>query len=204
MKAFTELTGIAAPMDLINIDTDMIIPKQFLKTIQRSGLGKNLFDEMRYNDDGSEKTDFVLNQEPYRHASILIAGDNFGCGSSREHAPWALEDFGIRCVIAPSFADIFHNNCFKNGILPIRLPEETVKALMEKADRGQNAMFTVDLERQVVVDPDGEEISFEVDPFRKNCLLNGLDDIGLTLQKGDAIDSFEGTRPAWGTPAAAE
>ncbi|MEQ9459306.1 MAG: 3-isopropylmalate dehydratase small subunit [Alphaproteobacteria bacterium] len=204
MKPFKELTGIAAPMDMINIDTDMIIPKQFLKTIQRSGLGKNLFDEMRYNDDGSEKPDFVLNREPYRHASILIAGDNFGCGSSREHAPWALEDFGIRCVIAPDFADIFHNNCFKNGILPIRLPEETVKALMDKADRGQNAMFTVDLERQVVIDPDGEEISFDVDPFRKHCLLNGLDDIGLTLQKGDAIDKFEGARPDWGTPAAAE
>ncbi|WP_421877064.1 3-isopropylmalate dehydratase small subunit [Pacificispira sp.] len=206
MKAFKELTGIAAPMDLINIDTDMIIPKQFLKTIQRSGLGKNLFDEMRYNDDGSEKADFVLNREPYRHASILIAGDNFGCGSSREHAPWALEDFGIRCVIAPSFADIFHNNCFKNGILPIRLPEETVNALMEKADRGQNAMFTVDLERQVVVDPDGVEISFEVDPFRKHCLLNGLDDIGLTLQKGGAIDGYEAARAEtapWVTPDAA-
>lgn len=203
MKAFKELTGIAAPMDMINIDTDMIIPKQFLKTIQRSGLGKNLFDEMRYNDDGSEKPDFVLNKEPYRHASILIAGDNFGCGSSREHAPWALEDFGIRCVIAPSYADIFHNNCFKNGILPIRLPEATVKALMDKAERGQNAMFTVDLERQVVVDPDGEEISFEVDPFRKHCLLNGLDDIGLTLQKGDAIDGFEDKRQPWMTPDAA-
>ncbi len=206
MKPFKELTGIAAPMDLINIDTDMIIPKQFLKTIQRSGLGRNLFDEMRYNDDGSEKADFVLNREPYRHASILIAGDNFGCGSSREHAPWALEDFGIRCVIAPSFADIFHNNCFKNGILPIRLPEETVNALMEKADRGQNAMFTVDLERQVVVDPDGMEISFEVDPFRKHCLLNGLDDIGLTLQKGGAIDGYEAARAEtapWVTPDAA-
>ena len=206
MKPFKELTGIAAPMDLINIDTDMIIPKQFLKTIQRSGVGKNLFDEMRYNDDGSEKADFVLNREPYRHASILIAGDNFGCGSSREHAPWALEDFGIRCVIAPSFADIFHNNCFKNGILPIRLPEETVNALMEKADRGQNAMFTVDLERQVVVDPDGVEISFEVDPFRKHCLLNGLDDIGLTLQKGGAIDGYEAARAEtapWVTPDAA-
>lgn len=206
MKPFKEMTGIAAPMNLINIDTDMIIPKQFLKTIQRSGLGKNLFDEMRYNDDGSEKADFVLNREPYRHASILIAGDNFGCGSSREHAPWALEDFGIRCVIAPSFADIFHNNCFKNGILPIRLPEETVNVLMEKADRGQNAMFTIDLERQVVVDPDGEEVSFEVDPFRKHCLLNGLDDIGLTLQKGEAIDSFEAARTEtapWVTPDAA-
>lgn len=206
MKPFTELTGIAAPMDLINIDTDMIIPKQFLKTIQRSGLGKNLFDEMRYNDDGSEKADFILNQEPYRHASIIVAGDNFGCGSSREHAPWALEDFGIRCVIAPSFADIFHNNCFKNGILPIRLPEETVKALMEKADRGQNAMFTVDLERQVITDPDGVEIAFDVDPFRKNCLLNGLDDIGLTMQKSEAIDTFEAKladEAPWSKPDAA-
>lgn len=207
MKPFTELTGIAAPMDMINVDTDMIIPKQFLKTIQRSGLGKNLFDEMRFNDDGSEKPDFVLNREPYRNAEILIAGDNFGCGSSREHAPWALLDFGIRCVIAPDFADIFHNNCFKNGILPIRLSEATVKALMEKAERGQNAMFSVDLERQVVVDPDGEEITFEVDAFRKHCLLNGLDDIGLTLQKGAEIDTYEAKRDGdqpWATPAAAE
>ena len=202
MKPFKELTGIAAPMDLINIDTDMIIPKQFLKTIERSGLGKNLFDEMRFKEDGSEKPDFVLNREPYRHAEVLIAGDNFGCGSSREHAPWALLDFGIRCVIAPSFADIFHNNCFKNGILPIRLPEDVVKGLMEKADRGQNAQFTVDLERQVVIDPDGEEIAFEVDAFRKHCLLNGLDDIGLTMQKGDAIDTFEGKRASWMSPAA--
>ena len=202
MKPFKELTGIAAPMDMINVDTDMIIPKQFLKTIERSGLGKNLFDEMRFDDDGNEKPDFVLNREPYRHAEVLIAGDNFGCGSSREHAPWALLDFGIRCVIAPSFADIFHNNCFKNGILPIRLPEDVVKGLMEKADRGQNAQFTVDLERQVVIDPDGEEIAFEVDAFRKHCLLNGLDDIGLTLQKGDAIDTFEGKRAPWMTPAA--
>ena len=200
MKAFTDLTGIAAPLNMINVDTDMIIPKQFLKTIRRSGLGRNLFDEMRYRDDGLENPDFVLNREPYRHASILIAGDNFGCGSSREHAPWALEDFGIRCVIAPSFADIFHNNCFKNGILPVRLPEETTMALIEKAERGQNAMFTVDLERQVVIDPDGEEISFEVDPFRRHCLLNGLDDIGLTLRKGTAIDGFEDKRQPWMTP----
>ena len=168
MKPFTELTGIAAPMDMINIDTDMIIPKQFLKTIQRSGLGKNLFDEMRFDDNGTPKPDFVLNKEPYTHAQILIAGANFGCGSSREHAPWALEDFGIRCVIAPSFADIFHGNCFKNGILPIRLPEETVKSLMEKSERGQNAQFTIDLPRQVIVDPDGTEIPFEVDSFRKH------------------------------------
>jgi 3-isopropylmalate/(R)-2-methylmalate dehydratase small subunit len=207
MKPFTQLTGIAAPMDMINVDTDMIIPKQFLKTIQRSGLGKNLFDEMRFDESGAEKPDFVLNRDPYRNAEILIAGDNFGCGSSREHAPWALLDFGVRCVIAPSFADIFHNNCFKNGILPIKLPEATVKALMEKAERGQNAMFSVDLERQVVVDPDGEEIAFEVDAFRKHCLLNGLDDIGLTLQKGDAIDGYEAERAEsqpWAAPAAAE
>ena len=207
MKPFTELTGIAAPMDMINIDTDMIIPKQFLKTIQRSGLGKNLFDEMRFDDNGTPKPDFVLNKEPYTHAQILIAGANFGCGSSREHAPWALEDFGIRCVIAPSFADIFHGNCFKNGILPIRLPEETVKSLMEKSERGQNAQFTIDLPRQVIVDPDGTEIPFEVDSFRKHCLLNGLDDIALTLQKGAAIDGYEDdrSRPApWTTPAAAE
>jgi 3-isopropylmalate/(R)-2-methylmalate dehydratase small subunit len=206
MKAFKELTGIAAPMNMINVDTDMIIPKQFLKTIQRSGLGKHLFDEMRFEDDGSEKPDFVLNREPYRHASILIAGDNFGCGSSREHAPWALLDFGIRCVIAPSFADIFHNNCYKNGILPVRLPEETVQALMEKAERGQNAQFTVDLERQVVIDPDGQEIAFDVEPFRKHCLLNGLDDIGLTLQKGGDIDAYEsrrGQEAPWTTPDAA-
>lgn len=194
MKPFTELTGIAAPMDMINIDTDMIIPKQFLKTIQRSGLGKNLFDEMRFDDNGTPKPDFVLNKEPYTHAQILIAGANFGCGSSREHAPWALEDFGIRCVIAPSFADIFHGNCFKNGILPIRLPEETVKSLMEKSERGQNAQFTIDLPRQVIVDPDGTEIPFEVDSFRKHCLLNGLDDIALTLQKGAAIDGYEDDR----------
>ncbi|MDF1750791.1 MAG: 3-isopropylmalate dehydratase small subunit [Alphaproteobacteria bacterium] len=192
---------------MINIDTDMIIPKQFLKTIQRSGLGKNLFDEMRFDDKGNEKPDFVLNREPYRHAQILIAGANFGCGSSREHAPWALEDFGIRCVIAPSFADIFHNNCFKNGILPIRLPEDTVKSLMEKSERGQNAQFTVDLTRQVIVDPDGTEIPFEVDAFRKHCLLNGLDDIALTMQKGATIDGYEDDRSRtapWTTPAAAE
>ncbi len=194
MKPFKTLTGISAPMDMINIDTDMIIPKQFLKTIKRSGLGKNLFDEMRYNDDGSEKEGFVLNREPYRHAEILIAGDNFGCGSSREHAPWALLDFGIRCVIAPSFADIFHNNCFKNGILPIKLPEAVVKDLMEKAERGQNAQFTVDLENQKVIDPDGEEHAFDLDPFRKHCLLNGLDDIGLTLQKDEKIGSYEDSR----------
>ncbi|MTI09574.1 3-isopropylmalate dehydratase small subunit [Curvivirga aplysinae] len=194
MDKFTTLTGIAAPLDLINIDTDMIIPKQFLKTIHRTGLGKNLFDEMRYESDGSPKADFVLNKEPYTGAQILVAGDNFGCGSSREHAPWALLDFGIRCVIAPSFADIFYNNCFKNGILPIKLPREVIDSLMEKANRGGNATFTIDLENQKVVDPDGKEYAFDVDEFRRHCLLNGLDDIGLTLQKSDKIESYEEAR----------
>ena len=193
MEKFTKLTGVAAPMPLINVDTDMIIPKQFLKTIQRSGLGRNLFDEMRYDADGQEIADFVLNQPAYRDAQILVAGDNFGCGSSREHAPWALLDFGIRCVIATSFADIFFNNCFKNGILPIVLPQEDVDKLMDDAERGANAVLTVDLEAQTITGPDGGEISFEVDAFRKHCLLNGLDDIGLTLEKAAAIDAFEGT-----------
>jgi 3-isopropylmalate/(R)-2-methylmalate dehydratase small subunit len=191
MDKFTTLTGIAAPMPLVNIDTDMIIPKQFLKTIKRSGLGKNLFDEMRYDADGNEIADFVLNQPAYRNAQILVAGDNFGCGSSREHAPWALLDFGIRCVISTSFADIFFNNCFKNGILPIVLPQEDVDKLMDDASRGANATVTVDLESQTITGPDGGEIRFDVDPFRKHCLLNGLDDIGLTLEKSAAIDSFE-------------
>jgi 3-isopropylmalate/(R)-2-methylmalate dehydratase small subunit len=191
MEKFTKLSGIAAPMPLVNIDTDMIIPKQFLKTIQRSGLGKNLFDEMRYTQDGQEIPDFVLNKPQYRNAQILVAGDNFGCGSSREHAPWALLDFGIRCVISTSFADIFFNNCFKNGILPIVLPQEDVDKLMDDAQRGANAVITVDLENQTITGPDGGEISFEVDPFRKHCLLNGLDDIGLTLEKAASIDSFE-------------
>jgi 3-isopropylmalate/(R)-2-methylmalate dehydratase small subunit len=191
MEKFTKLTGIAAPMPLINVDTDMIIPKQFLKTIKRSGLGVNLFDEMRYDDDGKEIPDFVLNKPAYRNAEILVAGDNFGCGSSREHAPWALLDFGIRCVIAPSFADIFYNNCFKNGILPIVLPQEDVDKLMDDAERGANATVTVDLETQTITGPDGGSISFDVDPFRKHCLLNGLDDIGLTLEKSAAIDAFE-------------
>lgn len=191
MEKFTKLSGIAAPMPLVNIDTDMIIPKQFLKTIQRSGLGKNLFDEMRYTQDGQEIPDFVLNKPQYRNAQILVAGDNFGCGSSREHAPWALLDFGIRCVISTSFADIFFNNCFKNGILPIVLPQEDVDKLMDDAQRGANAVITVDLENQTITGPDGGEISFEVDAFRKHCLLNGLDDIGLTLEKAAAIDSFE-------------
>jgi len=191
MDKFTTLTGIAAPMPLINVDTDMIIPKQFLKTIKRSGLGVNLFDEMRYDANGAEIADFVLNKPAYRDAEILIAGDNFGCGSSREHAPWALLDFGIRCVIAPSFADIFFNNCFKNGILPIVLPQEMVDALMEDAEKGANARMTVDLENQVIIRPNGETVAFEVDPFRKHCLINGLDDIGLSLEKAAKIDGFE-------------
>lgn len=191
MDKFTKLTGVAAPLPQINVDTDMIIPKQFLKTIQRSGLGKNLFDEMRYDSEGNENPDFVLNRPAYRNAQILVSGENFGCGSSREHAPWALLDFGIRCVIAPSFADIFFNNCFKNGILPIALPQEDVDKLMDDAERGSNAVLTVDLENQVITGPDGGSIAFEVDPFRKHCLLNGLDDIGLTLEKVDAIDAFE-------------
>ena len=191
MDKFEKLTGIAAPMPMVNIDTDMIIPKQFLKTIKRSGLGVNLFDEMRYDREGNEIPDFVLNQPQYRDAQILVAGDNFGCGSSREHAPWAIKDFGIRCVIAPSFADIFHNNCFKNGILPIVLPQEQVDVLMKDAEKGSNARMTIDLEGQTVTTSDGEKFSFEVDAFKKHCLLNGLDDIGLTLEKGAAIDSYE-------------
>ncbi|PWR01897.1 3-isopropylmalate dehydratase small subunit [Meridianimarinicoccus roseus] len=191
MEKFTKLTGIAAPLPMMNVDTDMIIPKQFLKTIARTGLGKNLFDEMRYDDNGNEISDFVLNKPAYRNAQILVSGDNFGCGSSREHAPWALLDFGIRVVIAPSFADIFYNNCFKNGILPIVLPQEQVDMLMDDAARGSNATVTVDLEEQTISGPDGGTISFDVDPFRKHCLLNGLDDIGLTLEKAAAIDAFE-------------
>ncbi|WP_288348580.1 3-isopropylmalate dehydratase small subunit [uncultured Thalassospira sp.] len=196
MEKFTKLTGVAAPLPMINVDTDMIIPKQFLKTIKRSGLGKNLFDEMRYDDNGNEVPDFVLNKPAYRNAQILVSGDNFGCGSSREHAPWSLLDFGIRCVIAPSFADIFYNNCFKNGILPIRLPQEDVDKLMADAERGANATVTVDLENQEITGPDGGCIKFEVEEFRKHCLLNGLDDIGLTLQKSDAINAFEAKRAA--------
>ncbi len=194
MDKFTTLTGVAAPLPLINVDTDMIIPKQFLKTIARTGLGKNLFDEMRFDQDGAEKPDFVLNRPAYRNAQILVAGDNFGCGSSREHAPWALLDFGIRCVIAPSFADIFYNNCFKNGILPIVLPQEDVDNLMDDASRGANATVTIDLENQVIKGPDGGEIAFEVDSHRKHCLLNGLDDIGLTLEKDDRIGAYERAR----------
>ena len=191
MEKFTKLTGVAAPLPLINIDTDMIIPKQFLKTIKRTGLGKSLFFEMRYDDDGNEISDFVLNKPAYRNADILVAGDNFGCGSSREHAPWAILDFGIRCVISTDFADIFYNNCFKNGILPIRLPQEDVDKLMEDAKRGANATVTVDLESQKITGPDGGEISFDIDPFRKHCLMNGLDDIGLTMEKVDKISTFE-------------
>jgi 3-isopropylmalate/(R)-2-methylmalate dehydratase small subunit len=191
MDKFTTLTGVAAPMPLVNIDTDMIIPKQYLKTIQRSGLGKSLFDEMRYNADGTEIADFVLNQPAWRKAQILVAGDNFGCGSSREHAPWALLDFGIRCVISTSFADIFYNNCFKNGILPLVLPQEAVDHLMDDARKGENARISVDLEGQTVTATDGTVFAFEIDPFRKHCLLNGLDDIGLTLAKVDAIDAYE-------------
>ena len=191
MEKFTVLTGVAAPLPMINVDTDMIIPKQFLKTIKRTGLGKNLFDEMRYTPDGKEVSDFVLNKPAYRSAKILVSGANFGCGSSREHAPWAIADFGIRCVIAASFADIFYNNCFKNGILPIVLPQDQVDKLLDDANRGANAIVTVDLEKQTITGPDGGCITFEVDPFRKHCLLNGLDDIGLTLQREGKIASFE-------------
>ncbi len=191
MDKFTTLTGVAAPLPMVNVDTDMIIPKQFLKTIKRTGLGVNLFDEMRYDDNGNENPDFVLNKPAYRNAQVLVAGENFGCGSSREHAPWALLDFGIRCVIAPSFADIFYNNCFKNGILPITLPQEEVDKLMDDAQRGANAVLTVDLENQTISGPDGGTIAFEVDPFKKECLLNGLDDIGLTLKNETAIGRFE-------------
>ena len=191
MEKFTKITGVAAPMPLVNIDTDMIIPKQFLKTIKRSGLGANLFDEMRFNQDGTEIESFVLNQPAYRKAEVIIAGDNFGCGSSREHAPWALLDFGIRSVIATSFADIFYNNCFKNGILPIVMPEHVVNTLMEDARRGENARITVDLENQTVTTSDGQSFPFEVDAFKKHCLMNGLDDIGLTMEKARSIDTFE-------------
>lgn len=191
MDKFTTITGIAAPMPLVNIDTDMIIPKQFLKTIKRSGLGKNLFDEMRYTLDGAEIPEFVLNQPAYRKSQIIVAGDNFGCGSSREHAPWALLDFGIRCVISTSFADIFFSNCFKNGILPVKLPQEAVEYLMEDAKKGENARITVDLENQTVSASDGKSFAFEVDSFKKHCLLNGLDDIGLTMEKATSIDTYE-------------
>jgi 3-isopropylmalate/(R)-2-methylmalate dehydratase small subunit len=191
MTPFTTLTGIAAPMPLVNIDTDMIIPKQYLKTIKRTGLGRALFDEMRYNPDGTEIADFVLNRPPYRNAQILVTGDNFGCGSSREHAPWALLDFGIRCVISTSFADIFYNNCFKNGILPIVLPEADRDAVMADAQKGGNARVEVNLPDQTITLSDGRVIGFDIDPFRKHCLINGLDDIGLTMEKEAAIAAFE-------------
>ena len=200
MEKFTVLTGVAAPLPMINVDTDKIIPKQFLKTIKRTGLGQNLFFELRYEEDGTERTEFILNKSAYRKASILVAGENFGCGSSREHAPWALLDFGIRCIISTSFADIFFNNCFKNGILPIKLPQEDVDKLMDDAERGANATVTIDLENQVITGPDGGSIAVEVDAFRKHCLLNGLDDIGLTMQRGEAIETFEaeqGTAAPW-------
>ncbi len=197
MQAFTTLTGIAAPLPLANVDTDKIIPARFLKTIKRTGLGVHAFDTLRYDATGAERPDFVLNQPPYRHAEILIAHENFGCGSSREHAPWALLDFGIRCVIAPDFADIFHGNCFKNGILPVRLPRAVCDQLMADARMGGNARLTVDLARQVVVRPSGEEIPFEIDAFRKHLLLNGLDDIDQTMQRGAAIERFEAGRPGW-------
>ena len=191
MDKFTNLTGVAASLPIINIDTDMIIPKQYLKTIKRTGLGSALFSEMRYNEDGTENPDFVLNKPAYRNAKIIVAGDNFGCGSSREHAPWALLDFGIRCVISTGFADIFYNNCFKNGILPIRVSKEDLDKLMDDARRGSNATLTVDLEKQEIKGPDGGAVKFDIDEFRKHCLLNGLDDIGLTMQKAEHIDSYE-------------
>jgi 3-isopropylmalate/(R)-2-methylmalate dehydratase small subunit len=191
MDKFTTLTGVAAPLPMRNVDTDMIIPKQFLKTIKRTGLGTNLFHEMRYDQAGKEVSEFVLNQPAYRKATILVTGENFGCGSSREHAPWALLDFGIRCIIAPDFADIFYNNCFQNGILPIKLPQADVDKLMDDASRGSNATLTIDLEKQEIRGPDGGMIKFDIDPFRKHCLLNGLDHIGLTLEKQKSIDAFE-------------
>jgi 3-isopropylmalate/(R)-2-methylmalate dehydratase small subunit len=194
MERFTTLSGVAAPLPMINIDTDKIIPKQYLKTIQRSGLGKGLFDELRYRPDGSENPDFVLNRPSWRNAKILVAGENFGCGSSREHAPWALLDFGIRAIIAPSFADIFYNNCFKNGILPVVLDGAMVALMMEEAGQGGNAVFTIDLDPQTVTRPNGETVHFDIEPFRRHCLLNGLDDIGLTLEKEAAIHRFEEAR----------
>ncbi len=191
MQKFTTLTGIAAYLPMINVDTDMIIPKQYLKTIKRTGLGRGLFAELRYDEKGTPLPEFVLHKPPYHQANILITGENFGCGSSREHAPWALLDFGIRCIIAPSFADIFYNNCFKNGILPITLPQHEIDKLIDDSSRGHNATLTVDLEAQEIRGPDGRVIKFDIDPFRKRCLMEGLDDIGLTLEKADAIEDFE-------------
>jgi 3-isopropylmalate/(R)-2-methylmalate dehydratase small subunit len=199
MDKFTTLEGVAAPLRIINVDTDMIVPKQYLKTIKRTGLGKGLFSELRFRDDGSENPDFVLNKPAYRNAKILVADDNFGCGSSREHAPWALLDFGIRCVISTSFGDIFYNNCFKNGILPVRVTREDLEKLFDDAERGANARLTIDLEKQEIRGPDGGVVRFDIEPFRKHCLLNGLDDIGLTLVKNAQIDAYEAkaktTRP---------
>jgi 3-isopropylmalate/(R)-2-methylmalate dehydratase small subunit len=191
MEKFSTLTGVAAPLNITNVDTDMIIPKQYLKTIKRTGLGAGLFAEMRYRDDGSENPDFILNKPAYRRAQILVADDNFGCGSSREHAPWALLDFGIRCVISTSFADIFYNNCFKNGILPIKVSAEDLAKLMDDAERGANATLTINLAAQEIRGPDGGMVRFDIDPFRKHCLLNGLDDIGLTMERAEKIDRFE-------------
>ena len=196
MDKFTKLRGVAAPLNMINIDTDKLIPKQFLKTIKRTGLGKHLFNEMRFNEDGSEKQDFVLNKSAYREASIIVAGDNFGCGSSREHAPWALLDFGIKCVISTSFADIFYNNCFKNGILPIVVNKQQLDQLMDDAENGANAVLDVDLEAQEIIRPSGEKVTFEIDEFRKHRLINGLDDIGLTMEKEENIDNFDKRRAA--------
>lgn len=194
MQPFTTLSAIAAPLPMINVDTDMIIPKQFLRTIKRTGLGVNAFDEMRYDDQGNENPDFVLNKEPYRNANILVTGENFGCGSSREHAPWALLDFGLRCIIAPSYADIFYNNCFKNGILPIKLPQEQVDNIMSYVQDNIGAQVHIDLEYQTVKLDNNESFSFDLDPFRKHCLINGLDDIGLTMEKGSSIENYEQTR----------
>ena len=191
MEKFTTLEGVAAPLKIINVDTDMIIPKQYLKTIKRTGLGKGLFSEQRYKDDGSENPDFILNKPAYRNSKVLVAGDNFGCGSSREHAPWALLDFGIRCVISTSFGDIFYNNCFKNSILPIRVTQDDLDKLFDDAERGANATLSIDLAKQEIRGPDGGTVKFEIDPFRKHCLLNGLDDIGLTMEKKTSIDSYE-------------
>ena len=191
MEKFTTLTGIAAHLPMINVDTDMIIPKQYLKTIKRTGLGKGLFAELRYDEKGVAHPDFVLHKPPYTQAQILITGENFGCGSSREHAPWALLDFGFRCIIAPSFADIFYNNCFKNGILPIRVRQEDLDKLFDDAERGANATLTIDLPNQEIRGPDGGKVKFEIDPFRKHCLLNGLDDIGLTMEKKSSIETYE-------------
>ena len=196
MQKFDKLTGVAAPMAIVNIDTDMIIPKDYLKTIARTGLGKGLFADIRYNRDGSEVPDFVLNKPAYRNAEILVAGDNFGCGSSREHAPWALLDFGIRCVISTSFGDIFYNNCFKNGVLPIRVTPEQLELLLDDAERGANARISIDLESQEIRGPDGGMIHFDIDPFRKHCLINGLDDIGLTMEKETSIVGFEAKNAA--------